>query len=318
MNNSNMWKIGLIVLVIGSSILMLYPPDKKINLGLDLKGGMHLVLEVQADKAIEIQTEQSIEQLKTLLKESSIKYERVRRVGTNKIEIYGISLDNERMVKDILDDEFKDYEYVFAGTQTTLSLIPNVEMRMRDLSIDQAIETIRNRVDEFGVSNAAIQKIGLGGGDKILVQLPGVDDPGRVKGLIKNTAMLEFRAVVSGPFVTEEDAIQDQGGVLPDDVKVFKTNPRRMDKGYYVLKTSTVISGKDLKSAKRGQDSYGAPAVSFTLNSQGASKIRKFSSANIGKRMAVVLDERIETAPTINDVLSYDNIITGSYTIEEV
>ncbi len=318
MNNSNMWKIGLIVLVIGFSILMLYPPDKKINLGLDLKGGMHLVLEVQADKAIEIQTEQSIEQLKTLLKESSIKYETIRRVGTNKVEVYGISLDDERMVKDILDDEFKDYEYVFAGTQITLSLIPNVEMRMRDLSIDQAIETIRNRIDEFGVSNAAIQKIGLGGGDKILVQLPGVDDPGRVKGLIKNTAMLEFRAVISGPFTTEEDAIKDQGGVLPDDMKVFKTNPRRMDKGYYILKTSTVISGKDLKSAKRGQDSYGAPAVSFTLNSQGASKIRKFSSANIGKRMAVVLDERIETAPTINDVLSYDNIITGSYTIEEV
>lgn len=318
MNNTNLWKIGLIVLVIGFSILMLYPPDKKINLGLDLKGGMHLVLEVQTDKAIEIQTEQSIEQLKVLLKESSIKYENIRRDRTNKIEMYGITLDDERKVKDILDDEFKDYEYTFAGNQTTLQLIPNVEMRMRDLSIDQAIETIRNRVDEFGVSNAAIQKIGLGGGDKILVQLPGVDDPGRVKGLIKNTAMLEFRAVVSGPFASEEDAMQDQGGVLPDDMKIYRTNSRRMDKGYYILRSSTVITGKDLKNAKRGQDSYGAPAVSFTLNSQGASKIRKFSAANIGKRMAVVLDDRIETAPTIQDVLSYDNQITGSYTIEEV
>ncbi len=84
------------------------------------------------------------------------------------------------------------------------------------------------------------------------------------------------------------------------------------------MKTSTVITGKDLKNAKRSQDSYGAPAVSFTLNSQGASKIRRFSSANIGKRMAVVLDDRIETAPTIQDVLSYDNQITGNYTIEEV
>ncbi len=318
MNNTNMWKVGLIVLVIAFSILMLYPPDKKINLGLDLKGGMHLVLEVQTDKAIEIQTEQSIEQLKSLLKESSIKYENIRREGTNKIELYGISFDDERKVKDILDDEYKDYEYVFAGNQTTLTLIPNVEMRMRDLSIDQAIETIRNRVDEFGVSNAAIQKIGLGGGDKILVQLPGVDDPGRVKGLIKNTAMLEFRAVVSGPFATEEDAIKDQGGALADDMKIFRTNSRRMDKGYYILRTATVITGKDLKNAKRGQDGYGAPAVSFTLNSQGASKIRRFSAANIGKRMAVVLDDRIETAPTIQDVLSYDNQITGSYTIDEV
>jgi len=172
MNNVNLWKIGLIVLVIGFSVFMLYPPDKKINLGLDLKGGMHLVLEVQTDKAIEIQTEQSIEQLKQLLKESSIKYESIRRSGTNKIELYGLLIDDERKVKDIFDDEFKDYEYVFAGSQTLLTLIPNVEMRMRDLSIDQAIETIRNRVDEFGVSNAAIQKIGLGGGDKILVQLP--------------------------------------------------------------------------------------------------------------------------------------------------
>ncbi len=101
-------------------------------------------------------------------------------------------------------------------------------------------------------------------------------------------------------------------------MKIFRTNSRRMDKGYYILRTSTVITGKDLKNAKRGQDSYGAPAVSFTLNSQGASKIRRFSSANIGKRMAVVLDDRIETAPTIQDVLSYDNQITGSYTIDEV
>ncbi len=319
MNNSNMWKIGLIVFVIGLSVISIYPPDKKINLGLDLRGGMHLVLEVQTDKAIEIQTEQSLEQLRVLLKESSIKHESIKRVGTNKIELHGISVDDERKVKDILDDEFKDYEYVFAGTQTTLSLIPNVEMRMRDLSIDQAIETIRNRVDEFGVSNAAIQKIGLGGGDKILVQLPGVDDPGRVKGLIKNTAMLEFRAVVSGPFSTEEEALKDQGGVLPDDMRIFKTNSRRMDKGYFILRSSTVISGKDLKNAKRGQDSYGAPAVSFTLNSQGASKIRKFSAANIGKRMAVVLDDRIETAPTIEGVLSYDNQITGgNYTIDDV
>lgn len=318
MNKAMTWKIILIVMVMGLSVLMFYPLGEKLNLGLDLKGGMHLVLEVQTSKAIEIQTEQSIEQLKTLFKEASIKYEKFVRVKTNKIEIYGVSIDDERKVKDILDDEYKDWEYVFAGTQISLNLIPNIEMRMRDLSIDQAIETIRNRIDEFGVANAAIQKIGFGSGDKILVQLPGVDDPGRVKSLIKNTAMLEFRAVISGPFNTEEEALKDHGGVLPNDMKLFKTNPRRMDKGYYILKSATVINGKDLKNSRRSQDRYGAPAVSFTLNSQGASKIRKFSSANIGKRMAVVLDERIETAPTIQDVLSYDNQITGNYTIEEV
>lgn len=318
MNKTLMWKVILIVFIVGGSILMFYPPSEKVNLGLDLKGGMHLVLEVMTDKAIEIQTDQSIEQLKNLLKDSSIKFERIKKSDTNKIEIFGTLFEDERKIKDILDDEFKDWQYVFSGTQIAMTLIPNVEMRMKDLSIDQAIETIRNRVDEYGVANAAIQKIGIGGGDKILVQLPGVDDPGRVKSLIKNTAMLEFKAVVAGPFGTKDDALKEYNGVLPDGVKVFKTNGRRMDKGFFVLKSASVITGKDLKTARRGQDSYGAPAVSFTLNSQGASKIRKFSAANIGKRMAVVLDERVESAPTIQGVLSFDNQITGTFTNQEV
>lgn len=317
MKKSLTWKIVLILFVIVFSVVMFYPPKEKIKLGLDLKGGMHLILEVQTDEAIRIQTDQSVEQLKNLLNEASIKFENVMRKGIDKIEITGTLYEDERNIKDILDDDFRDYNYTTAGPNFSLVLRPNIEMRMREQSVDQALETIQNRVDEKGVSEPIIQKEGLSGG-RILVQLPGIDDPDSVKRLIKNTAMLEWKQVMNGPFTTEEDALKEYNGVLPDDLMIMKTNPRRMDKAFYVLKKASVVTGKDLKNARRSQDNYGAPAVGFSLNSQGAGKFEKFTAANIGKRLSIVLDGRIESVASINDAISYDGIIQGRFTVQEV
>jgi len=317
MKKSMGWKIGLIVLVIGFSVVMFTPPSEKINLGLDLKGGMHLILEVQTSEAIRIQTDQSVAQLKSLLGESSIKFENVSRKDINQIEITGTQYEDERNIRDILDDDFSDYTSVQAGPNYTLSLRPNIEMRMREQAVNQALETIRNRVDEKGVSEPVIQKEGLSG-DRILVQLPGIDDPASVKALIKNTAMLEWRHVVNGPYQSEEDALKEYGGTLPDDLSIVKTNPRRMDKAFYVLKAAPVVTGKDLKNARRSQDSYGAPAVGFSFNSQGAGKFEKYTAANIGKRLSIVLDGRIESVATIESAISYDGIIQGRFTVQEV
>jgi preprotein translocase subunit SecD len=155
-------------------------------------------------------------------------------------------------------------------------------------------------------------------GDKLLIDLPGIDNPERVKTLIKSTAMLEFRSVVSGPFQTEEAALKDYNGQLPEDLEIVRTNPRRLDKGFYVLKAATVVPGKDLKGAHRAQDQYGAPAVGFSFNSQGAAQFEKFTAANIGKLLSIVLDDRIESVATIQDVISGDGIIHGRFTVDEV
>jgi preprotein translocase subunit SecD len=123
---------------------------------------------------------------------------------------------------------------------------------------------------------------------------------------------------MAGPYPTEEEALKEYSGVLPEDLMIMKTNPRRMDKGFYVLKKASVVTGKDLKNARRSQDNYGAPAVGFSLNSQGAGKFEKFTAANIGKRLSIVLDGRIESVASINDAISYDGIIQGRFTVQEV
>ncbi len=317
MDKSLTWKVGLIVAVIALSVFLLYPPKDKINLGLDLKGGMHLIMQVVTDEALAIQTDMSAAQLRGLLKDASIAYDKVARKGFSRIEVTGTKLDDERRIKDILDDDFRDWTYTVGGSLISLALRPNVEQQLREQSVDQALETIRNRVDEFGVAEPTIQKEGLAG-DRILIELPGIDNPERVKGLIKSTAMLEFHLVVGGPFQTEEAALAEYKGQLPDDLEIVRTNPRRLDKGFYVLKTATVVPGKDLKSARRAHDEYGAPAVGFSFNSQGAAQFEKFTAANIGKPLSIVLDERIESVATIQDVIGADGIIKGRFSQDEV
>jgi len=317
MNKSLSWKIILIAAVIVFSVVMFYPPKDKINLGLDLKGGMHLILQVITDDAVRLNADTQVGQLKSQLKDASIKHDNVLRKAETTIEISGTLLEDERKIKDILDDDFRDWTYSFAGTYISMKLRPNIEKQLRDQSVDQALETIRNRVDEFGVSEPTIQKEGFSE-DKILVELPGVDNPDRVKNLIQSTALLEFKAVVSGPFASEEGALKEYNGKLPEDLQIVKTNPRRMDNGYYVLKSAAVVTGKDLKSSRRSQDNYGAPAVGFSFKSGGADSFEKFTAANIGKRLSIVLDERIESVATIEDVISYDGIIRGRFTVDEV
>jgi len=314
MKKSMGWKVGLILAVIVFSVWMFYPPKDKINLGLDLKGGMHLILEVQTDEAIRIQTDQSVEQLKSSLKDDGIKFEKVKRTGIDKIEIIGTSFDNERMIKDILEDDFRDWKVAYSSDRIIVTLRPNVEMKMRDQSVDQALQTIRNRVDEFGVAEPVIQKEGLSG-DRLLVQLPGVDDPARVKSLIKSTAMLEWKHVVAGSFPSKEDALKKYGGNLPDDLVILK---EKGSKSCYVLRAASVVTGKDLKTARSSVDEYGAPAVGFSLNSRGARKFEKYTSKNIGQRCAIILDNRVLLAPSISTVISGDGIITGRYTSDEV
>jgi len=317
MKKKNAWKAVLILLVIAFSVFMFYPLKEKIILGLDLRGGMHLILEVQTDEAIRIQTDQNVAQLKQVLTDSGINVTEVLRRDVNGIEIRGELREDERRIRDILDEDFQDWTYSFGAAVINMKLRPNIERRMRDLSVDQALETIRNRVDEFGVAEPVIQKEGFSG-ERLLVQLPGIDDPQRVKELIRSTAMLEFKQVVEGPFASEEEALAKYDGVLPADLQIMRTNPRRMDRGFYVLRVAPVVTGKDLRNARRDQDEYGGPAVGFSFNSQGAAKFERFTAANIGKMLSIVLDERIESVATIQAVISYSGIIHGRYSVEEV
>ncbi len=313
----NGWKIILVLCLIALSIYLVYPLNKKINLGLDLKGGIHLTLQVMSDVTVGMTTDQAIAQLKSLFQEASIKFEAIEKPANNQILLKGNFYENEKKIKDILDEHFLDWNVNFSTNAVSLSLKPNIERYIKEQAVNTALETISNRVDEFGVAEPVIQKSGLEE-DRILIQLPGVSDPERVKNLIQSTAILEWKEVVEGPFPSEEEAFKKYNNQLPDDLEVLKTNPRRMDKEYYVLKKAAVVTGNELKSAKRSRDEMGALAVGFSLNSRGASKFEQFTSKNIGKRLAIVLDGKIESVATVRAVISYDGIIQGKYTPQEV
>lgn len=315
------WKIILILVVIGFSLWRFM--EDKIVMGLDLRGGSHLVLEVQTDEGLTIQTDQFVTRLKGLLKDASIKYEEVGRKDITVIEVTGIAFEDERNIKDIFDDDFREWNYTFSAGLATLTLKPNEEMHWRDQTVNQALEKIRNRIDATGLSEAKAQRIeGFSQrGDKLLVLLPGIDDPARIKEIIKTTAMLEWKEVVSGPFDSEKEALEEYGGVLPDDLVLLKMNPKTAgQKGFMILKKANVISGNDLRNARRTRNEYGAPIIGFSLHPKGGRAFEKYTAANIGKRVAVILDKRVLIDPVVQTVIPAHagGVITGTYTTEMV
>jgi preprotein translocase subunit SecD len=187
-----------------------------------------------------------------------------------------------------------------------LTLKTSVERQIRTSSVQQAIQTIRNRVDQLGVTEPVIQEHGPAEEYQILVQLPGVDDPARVKEIIKSTALLELKIVEpgGGPFTTREAALSQSGGVVSEgkellpSVRRFNNGSSSPSEEWYLLNKVASITGRDLKTANPSSDEFGKPAVSFNLTSDGANRFEKVTGSNIG-RLAIVLDGKVQLAPNI-------------------
>ena len=275
MDKSMTWKVGLIIAVIVLSIWLMWPLDKKLNLGLDLRGGMHLIMEVETDEAIAIQADMSVTQLKGLFKDGSIKYDKIVRKGFDKIEITGTLQDDERKIKDILDDDFRDWTYtVRRQPDSGRAAAQHRAAAARPVGRPGAGDHPQPR-RRIRRGRAHHPEGRASAGDKILIELPGIDNPERVKSLIKSTAMLEFRAVVSGPFLTEEAALKDYNGQLPEDLEIVKTNPRRLDKGFYVLSKATVVPGKRPEERPPRPGPIRRPGRRLLLQLPGGRPIRK-------------------------------------------
>jgi preprotein translocase subunit SecD len=185
-------------------------------------------------------------------------------------------------------------------------------------AVTQAIETIRNRIDQLGVSEPIIEEHGLGQ-YQILVQLPGVDDPARVKEIMQSTAMLEIRQVVGGPYPSQESALQDKGGVLPEDT-ILMQGKNTPDGGqtWYIVSRVPAVTGKDLRSADPSRDENGQPAVGFNLTAEGGRKFYAFTSAHVKDLLGVVLDGKVQSVATIDEPIHDSGIIKGRFTEQEV
>ncbi len=303
-----------------------FPPSfakmsEKIKLGLDLRGGTHLVLQVVTDDAIRSETDQAIERLREVLQSENIAFRQLTRAQNDQFTAVGVDPSKDADVRRMLSGGFTEWDLVSTAGEVpntyTMRLKPATTQLYRTQAVDQAINTIRNRIDEFGVGEINIQK--QGSTDEIVVQLPGVDDPARVKGIMQSTALLELKIVQAGPFASQDAAIQNYGGLVPANIEILPSVER--DPGvpttstmYYAVDRVAAVTGRDLKGAFPSRDENGRPAVSFNLNADGAQRFGRTTEANIGRQLAIVLDGRIQSAPTINDRITDSGVITGGAT----
>ncbi len=301
--------------------------QSRIHLGLDLKGGTHLILQVQVNDAINADSDRAIERLKDALKSANIAYAEISKPDPQNhpelIQIKGVPPESSSELRRIVSEKLPDYDLT-SGVENswTLAMKPSVANDTRKKAVQQAIETIRNRIDQLGVSEPVIQEHGLGD-YQILVQLPGVDDPARVKEIMQSTAMLEIRQAVGGPYPSEQAAMQANGGVLPPDTVLMKGSALHPQEGqengevYWLISRSSAVSGNDLRTADASHDENGRADVNFSLTGDGGRRFAAFTGSHVGDKLAVVLDNRVKSVATIQEQIHDQGRITGSFSPQE-
>ncbi len=309
----------IVLVVLLGSLWYLYPPKKAINLGLDLQGGIHLVLGVETDKHVAAQTDRAAEDFKAALERRGIAARRVAREG---LSSFVVELASPQSWNDALTvaAEFQSFERTnedAAAGRFTMSMQSRAVARLRDDAVRQGVETIRNRVDQFGVAEPTITRQG---DDRILIQLPGVQDPERAKALIGKTALLEFKLVDEQADV--EAAVQ---GRVPEGDEVLYQ--RRVDKQTkaerkipYVVQKRTLLTGAELTRAEVQADpnSPGNWQVAIEFTATGARIFSEITEQNTGRHLAIVLDGVLQSAPRINERIPGGRaVITGQFTVDE-
>src|SRR5256885_1263658 len=295
----------------------------RIHRGLDLRGGTHLILQVMVNDAVNGDSDATIARLKESLSKANIRYADISKPdpanNPGRIEIKGIAPEQAAQFSSIVADSYPSYNRGSApGDTFVLTMKPANEKEVKDRAVAQSIETIRSRVDTLGVSEPVIEQHGLGQ-DQILVQLPGVDDPERVKEIMQSTAMLEIRQGIDNqPYTSEAEALKAHGGTLPLNAVLLHGNSvgssNENAEAVYVISRSSVVAGRDIRDAEPGKKDTGAPIVNFYLTNDGGRRFRAFTSANVGNYLAVVLDNRVREVARINSEIGDSGLIEGGFT----
>jgi preprotein translocase subunit SecD len=295
-------------------------PQERIQLGLDLQGGMHLILEVEVQKAVESHLERAVEDLKQDLRKQKIRYLNLQRVGTEGLDLTLMRADDDEKVQEMVADNYPDFELksevgAAEGRLFHLMLGPRARDRIMKMASDQALETIRNRIDQFGVSEPDIRPQD---NYRILIQLPGIKDPERAVELIGKTAILEFK------LVDEENSLDEAlKGNLPPGREILyqvSSDPKSGRKKIpFLLKKRSLLTGEYLTDARvRIDTQYNEPYVALSFDSRGGRLFEKITGENIEKRLAIVLDNNVYSAPVIRDKISGGRAqITGRFTMDE-
>ena len=334
MNKNLLWQL---VLIVGVLLVFLFgifgipqsfsgqglltAMTNRIHLGLDLRGGTHLILQVQVNDAINVDSDNAIEILKEQLNKRKITFADISKPdpqnNPDKIVLKGVPAESRKDLLDIANDRLPEYNLTSgADNSWTLAMKPQILTDLKNKAVTQAIETIRNRIDSLGVSEPTIQEHGLGQ-YQILVQLPGVDDPARVKDIMQSTAMLEIKQVLpdGGPFPSEQAALQAKGGILPPDAILLPGHAApgapADEQAWYLVSRVSAVRGKDLRDAQPSTDQNGQPNVRFQLTGEGGQRFYNFTSAHVGDSLAVVLDNKVQEVANIKEAIRDTGEISG-------
>jgi preprotein translocase subunit SecD len=299
-----------------------YLPTQRIHLGLDLQGGTHLVMTVDVQKAIENSLDHTVEEIKREGKDAKVNIVGAERADSS-IQVRVNSSDRSQFT-DMIKERFPNLTIANANTEDgtanlQLTLNKREEQRLRDSALDQSLETIRNRIDQFGVSEPVVQREGS---QDILIQLPGIQDPERAKELIGRTAVLEFKILAEVP---DAEGYISGNKPLPPGTEILngaetdRTAARPGPPPKYLVEARTLMTGDTISDAAvRPGTQLEGPYVALEFNARGAKQFEEITGANVGRRLAIILDNRVYSAPVIRERIGGGRAsITGNFDIKE-
>ncbi len=301
-----------------------------IRLGLDLKGGSHLVIQVKVQEAVTADADQTMDRLKEDLRKQNVTYQSMDRSNVSDdvadaskvdITIKGVPETQSAAFRALVADRYSSYLLTAVNsTDYTMHLKPSELIALESDTVKRAVDTIGNRIDTLGLAEKSVQQYGAAGADyEILVQLPGVDDPARVRDLIGTAAVLTINDVKDGPFPSKDAALAQHGGVLPLNTKLVRSIPRGGEQGeqWYLVGKSPVIAGREMRNARAGQDEFRKWETDFSLSQDAGRRFGQFTERNIGNKLAVILDDKIVSVATIQSKIEDSGRIMGLSSEEE-
>jgi preprotein translocase subunit SecD len=301
-----------------------------IHLGLDLQGGTHLVLQVQVQDAAKTTADQVIDQMREETRTANIPaagFDRndptsLQETDSIQVNIHGVDQSKSQAFRNLITDKFPDWTLTpINATDYRMNMKPTSLLELKRDTVQQSIETINRRVNALGLTEQTVQAHGDPAKEsEILVELPGVDDPQHVKDMIGETAQLKIVDVKNeGPWKTKDEALTAKGGVLPLNTELDEYASGVGGGGWYLVSRTAVITGQDVRHARAATDSDhpGRWETGFTLSQDGGLRFEKYTAANIGNRLAVVLDNQIRSVATIQSAISDSGRINGLASQEE-
>ncbi|HKN24031.1 MAG TPA: protein translocase subunit SecD [Candidatus Acidoferrum sp.] len=304
---------------------------RQIKLGLDLQGGTHLILQVQVQEAVGQETDQTVDRLTTAMRQKNIHYDEVRRVDDTHIIVRNVPSDQFSQFRDLLHDQFENNWTVGTApgeaNATLLTMRPTTVAAIEEITMSQTLETIERRINALGLTEPTIQRHGRVGQDnEILVQLPGEGDPAAARRVIQAGGQLELKLVEDPQtYPSEAAALAAKGGVLPPGTELVQGSPQgrtpagqNPGEAWYLLNRTPAVTGRDLRSAteSRNTDMPGQWQINFVLSGDAGRNFERFTEQNIGRQMAIVLEKKVYSAPTIQGKIADQGRIDGNFSQE--